>query len=215
MDSKRKRLLQELQSLPGNSACVHCSAKDPDWASVTLGTTLCLQCSGVHRSFGVHISFVRSITLDDWTEEQREMMRKGGNAAFLEACPDRDYFSEAAELYRRRLKAIVCGGEPVTTLTKQELLHLAQGREQHQQQQKGMIQLSEPPAWTPDMSAKHCEHCRIKFTLLNRRHHCRSCGRLVCGACAPANNTKPLPKFGITKPVRHCVQCYQSPLLNS
>jgi len=39
---------------------------DPDWASLNLGTVLCIECSGVHRNLGTHLSRVRSLDLDDW-----------------------------------------------------------------------------------------------------------------------------------------------------
>jgi hypothetical protein len=39
---------------------------DPDWASINLGITLCIECAGVHRSLGAHITKVRSLDLDDW-----------------------------------------------------------------------------------------------------------------------------------------------------
>ncbi|CAL9086977.1 unnamed protein product [Musa textilis] len=53
-----------LRSIPGNDACAECGAPDPDWASLNLGILVCIECSGVHRNLGVHISKVRSLTLD-------------------------------------------------------------------------------------------------------------------------------------------------------
>lgn len=53
-----------LKEIPGNDVCAECSAPEPDWASLNLGTLLCIECSGVHRNLGVHISKVRSLTLD-------------------------------------------------------------------------------------------------------------------------------------------------------
>uniref|UniRef100_A0A7N0UJ13 Uncharacterized protein n=1 Tax=Kalanchoe fedtschenkoi TaxID=63787 RepID=A0A7N0UJ13_KALFE len=55
---------QILREIPGNGICAECSAPEPDWASLNLGILLCIECSGVHRNLGVHISKVRSITLD-------------------------------------------------------------------------------------------------------------------------------------------------------
>jgi len=40
------------------------------------------------------------------------------------------------------------------------------------------------PVWTPDSEAKMCSVCGIKFTLTNRRHHCRQCGNVACGSCS-------------------------------
>jgi len=103
---------------------VDCNAPGTGWASVSFGTFLCTDCAGRHRGLGVHLSFVRSTTMDDWSDEQLRHMKLGGNTAFrnfIEGYPhlcrhwqkplevDVVYRSTAAAFYRRRLKAM-CGG---------------------------------------------------------------------------------------------------------
>lgn len=67
----------ELKQL--NPTCADCDSKDPEWASINFGVLLCIDCSGVHRSMGVHISKVRSLTLDAWDSDQLEVSLKLGN----------------------------------------------------------------------------------------------------------------------------------------
>nr|XP_015217013.1 PREDICTED: arf-GAP with coiled-coil, ANK repeat and PH domain-containing protein 2-like [Lepisosteus oculatus] len=65
----------------GNGQCCDCGELEPRWASVNLGITLCIECSGIHRSLGVHLSKVRSLTLDTWEPEQLKVVRALGNDA--------------------------------------------------------------------------------------------------------------------------------------
>ena len=74
----RKRL-ENLLKLPENQICCDCNKRGPRWASVNLGVFFCIDCSGIHRNLGVHISFVRSINLDSWKVEQVEKMEQWGN----------------------------------------------------------------------------------------------------------------------------------------
>ncbi|XP_015071113.1 ADP-ribosylation factor GTPase-activating protein AGD3-like isoform X1 [Solanum pennellii] len=64
LSTKRERPVEALKRIPGNDKCADCGAPGPEWASLNLGLLICIECSGVHRNFGVHISKVRSLKLD-------------------------------------------------------------------------------------------------------------------------------------------------------
>nr|XP_046246038.1 BAR_ACAPs and ArfGap_ACAP domain-containing protein isoform X2 [Scatophagus argus] len=64
---------------PGNNLCCDCGEEEPRWASINLGVTMCIECSGIHRSLGVHLSKVRSLTLDSWEAEQLKLLCVLGN----------------------------------------------------------------------------------------------------------------------------------------
>jgi len=74
-----QQLLLQLSHIAGNSVCADCSVAGPDWASLNLGILVCHDCSGVHRSLGVHVSKIRSTLMDRWTKAQLEIMRSLGN----------------------------------------------------------------------------------------------------------------------------------------
>ena len=75
-------LQKEIRGISGNKKCVDCLRNNPQWASVTMGTLMCLECSGKHRGLGVHISFVRSVQMDSWSPKQIQSMQIGGNDNF-------------------------------------------------------------------------------------------------------------------------------------
>ncbi len=68
--------------------------------------------------------------------------------------------------------------------------------------------------WVPDLVCNKCQICERKFSIVTRKHHCRNCGKCVCESCAPAKNTRPIKSMGLHDPVRHCKQCYRSPIVN-
>lgn len=55
---KSEKPIDVLRRVCGNEICADCGAPEPDWASLNLGVLVCIECSGVHRNLGVHISKV-------------------------------------------------------------------------------------------------------------------------------------------------------------
>ncbi|PUU80702.1 hypothetical protein B9Z19DRAFT_1113763 [Tuber borchii] len=126
IDPETRRKLLEIQKRNGNNVCCDCNAPAPQWASPKFGIFICLTCAGIHRGLGVHISFVRSITMDSFKNEEIKRMEKGGNKRcqeFFQNAPEFDenmtiserYGSSFGEDYKEKLTADVEGREWIRT----------------------------------------------------------------------------------------------------
>lgn len=80
--ARTEKPIDILRRVGGNDRCADCGAPEPDWASLNLGVLVCIECSGVHRNLGVHISKVRSLTLDFkvWEPSVISLFQSLGNA---------------------------------------------------------------------------------------------------------------------------------------
>ncbi|XP_060580348.1 arf-GAP with GTPase, ANK repeat and PH domain-containing protein 1-like isoform X8 [Ruditapes philippinarum] len=68
-----------IRNTRGNNQCADCGAPAPEWASLNLGTLICIECSGIHRNLGTHLSRVRSLGLDEWPLDLIHVMTSIGN----------------------------------------------------------------------------------------------------------------------------------------
>ncbi|KAI1380268.1 ArfGap-domain-containing protein [Hypoxylon crocopeplum] len=79
--AQNQQTIKSLLKLDANKICADCKRnKHPRWASWNLGVFICIRCSGIHRGMGTHISRVKSVDLDSWTDEQLQSILSWGNA---------------------------------------------------------------------------------------------------------------------------------------
>ncbi|XP_071671846.1 arf-GAP with SH3 domain, ANK repeat and PH domain-containing protein 1-like isoform X2 [Patagioenas fasciata] len=75
-------IIQEVRGMPGNRECCDCSAPDPTWLSINLGILICVECSGIHREIGAHLSRIQSLSLDRLATSELLVVRNIGNSGF-------------------------------------------------------------------------------------------------------------------------------------
>ena len=85
----RDELFNKLMARKENRHCFDCQTLNPRWTSKNFGVFICLDCSGVHRSLGVHITQVKSANMDKWTPEELDVFRSSGGKRKAEL-----YFSQ-------------------------------------------------------------------------------------------------------------------------
>ena len=107
-------LMAILRTRSENKKCFDCPASTPEWCSIPFGIFLCLECCGRHRGMGVHISFMKSATMDAWRPDEAYRMSKGGNGSAAEYFRQHGlneaknrYTSMAASMYKKRLDKLV------------------------------------------------------------------------------------------------------------
>nr|BAE01533.1 unnamed protein product [Macaca fascicularis] len=60
--------------------------------------------------------------------------------------------------------------------------------------------------WVKDEGGDSCSGCSVRFSLTERRHHCRNCGQLFCQKCSRFQSE--IKRLKISSPVRVCQNCY-------
>uniref|UniRef100_A0AAR2L452 Arf-GAP with coiled-coil, ANK repeat and PH domain-containing protein n=1 Tax=Pygocentrus nattereri TaxID=42514 RepID=A0AAR2L452_PYGNA len=138
--------LQRVLAVSGNDRCCDCGQTEPRWASINLGITLCIECSGIHRSLGVHNSKVRSLTLDSWEPELLKVsvtqLQRYGQEVRRDSlfCPDEldslfSYFDTSSKLRSLRsadsgIQNSADGSREMLASTPSNLVHVSELQEE-------------------------------------------------------------------------------------
>ncbi|XP_073488360.1 arf-GAP with SH3 domain, ANK repeat and PH domain-containing protein 1 isoform X3 [Aquarana catesbeiana] len=84
LEDLTKAIIEDVQKTPGNYVCCDCGSQDPTWLSTNLGILTCIECSGIHREMGVHISRIQSLELDKLGTSELLLAKNVGNNSFNE-----------------------------------------------------------------------------------------------------------------------------------
>ncbi|XP_016095666.1 arf-GAP with SH3 domain, ANK repeat and PH domain-containing protein 1-like isoform X5 [Sinocyclocheilus grahami] len=84
LEDLAKTIIEDVLRMPGNEVCCDCGAPEPKWLSTNLGILTCIECSGIHREMGVHISRIQSMELDKLGTSELLLAKNVGNSSFNE-----------------------------------------------------------------------------------------------------------------------------------
>ena len=129
-ENKNAKIVQIQKEKPENQYCIDCNSPNATWASVNNGIFLCLNCAGIHRGLGVQISYIKSLSMDEWDINQIELMKIGGNERLKNFIKEYDINNDmsiekkykliALDYYRKMLHYEIYGGELIDKPNKEE-----------------------------------------------------------------------------------------------
>lgn len=130
----------ELMKDKSNQNCFDCGRGLVSWASVNNSVFLCINCAGIHRGFGVTVSYIRSITIDSWNDNQVSFIKAGGNERLKNLLnmydvpadfpPENLYKTKLLEYYRNSIKSEVTKGvAPIPPKPEEALTSTVKERE--------------------------------------------------------------------------------------